>query len=128
MNDGIPSPFFGVDAMTSKGFAQLALRFNCVILPAWVERLGGAHFRLNVDPPLALPDTGADRNLMPFSASLARISADSSREIEVLSTTILGLLPFESTPASPKVSSAAITRSASSGATVSSPPVAWAAR
>jgi KDO2-lipid IV(A) lauroyltransferase len=58
MNDGIPVPFFGRPAMTAPALAVLALRFDCVVLPARVERLGGAHFRLTVFPPLALPRSG----------------------------------------------------------------------
>jgi KDO2-lipid IV(A) lauroyltransferase len=55
MNDGIPVPFFGRTAMTSSALASLALRFDCEVLPARVERLGGARFRLTVFPPLPLP-------------------------------------------------------------------------
>jgi KDO2-lipid IV(A) lauroyltransferase len=58
MNDGIPVPFFGRMAMTSSALASLALRFDCDVLPARVERLGGAHFRLTVFPPLPLPRSG----------------------------------------------------------------------
>jgi Kdo2-lipid IVA lauroyltransferase/acyltransferase len=58
MNDGIPVPFFGRPAMTSSALAVLALRFDCDVLPARVERLGGAHFRLTVFPPLPLPRSG----------------------------------------------------------------------
>jgi Kdo2-lipid IVA lauroyltransferase/acyltransferase len=58
MNDGIPVPFFGRLAMTSSALASLALRFDCDVLPARVERLGGARFRLTVFPPLPLPRTG----------------------------------------------------------------------
>ena len=58
MNDGIPVPFFGRTAMTSSALASLALRFDCDVLPARVERLGGAHFRLTVFPPLPLPRSG----------------------------------------------------------------------
>ena len=58
MNDGIPVPFFGRPAMTSSALASLALRFDCDVLPARVERLGGAHFRLTVFPPLPLPRSG----------------------------------------------------------------------
>jgi Kdo2-lipid IVA lauroyltransferase/acyltransferase len=58
MNDGIPVPFFGRPAMTAPALAALALRFDCDVLPARVERLGGAHFRLTVSPPLPLPRTG----------------------------------------------------------------------
>jgi len=58
MNDGIPVPFFGRPAMTAPALAALALRFDCDVLPARVERLGGAHFRLTVFPPLPLPRSG----------------------------------------------------------------------
>jgi KDO2-lipid IV(A) lauroyltransferase len=58
MNDGIPVPFFGRPAMTASALAALALRFDCDMLPARVERLGGARFRLTVFPPLPLPRSG----------------------------------------------------------------------
>jgi len=58
MNDGIPVPFFGRPAMTAPALAALALRYDCDVLPARVERLGGAHFRFTVFPPLPLPRTG----------------------------------------------------------------------
>ena len=57
MNDGIPVPFFGRPAMTAPVLAALALRFDCDVLPARVERLDGAHFRLTVFPALLLPRT-----------------------------------------------------------------------
>jgi Kdo2-lipid IVA lauroyltransferase/acyltransferase len=58
MNDGIPVPFFGRPAMTSSALAALALRFDCDVFPARVERLGGARFRLTIFPPLPLPRSG----------------------------------------------------------------------
>jgi Kdo2-lipid IVA lauroyltransferase/acyltransferase len=58
LNDGIAVPFFARDAMTAPALAMLALRFDCDVLPARVERLGGAHFRLTVHPALPLPKTG----------------------------------------------------------------------
>ena len=58
MNDGIQVPFFGRPAMTASALAALALRFDCDVLPARVERLDGARFRLTVFPPLPLPRTG----------------------------------------------------------------------
>jgi Kdo2-lipid IVA lauroyltransferase/acyltransferase len=58
MNDGIPVPFFGRDAMTAPAVAQLALRFDAVIIPARVERTKGANFRLTVFPPVEQPRTG----------------------------------------------------------------------
>jgi Kdo2-lipid IVA lauroyltransferase/acyltransferase len=58
LNEGIPVPFFGRPAMTATALALLALHFDCDVLPARVERLGGARFRLTVFPPLPLPRTG----------------------------------------------------------------------
>jgi KDO2-lipid IV(A) lauroyltransferase len=58
MNDGITVPFMGRDAMTAPALAQLALKFDCVVLPAWVERKGGAYYRLIIEPPLDLPRSG----------------------------------------------------------------------
>lgn len=58
MNDGIAVPFMGRLAMTPAAPAQLALRFRCPLIPGHVERLGPARFRLVVEPPLPLPDSG----------------------------------------------------------------------
>jgi Kdo2-lipid IVA lauroyltransferase/acyltransferase len=58
LNDGIPVPFFGRPAMTAPALALLALHFDCAVLPARVERLHGAHFRLTIHPPLRLPKSG----------------------------------------------------------------------
>jgi KDO2-lipid IV(A) lauroyltransferase len=58
LNDGIAVPFFGRPAMTAPALALLALRFDCTVLPARVERLRGAHFRLTLYPPLELPRSG----------------------------------------------------------------------
>ncbi len=58
MNDGIPVPFFGRDAMTAPAVAQLALRFDCAIMPARVERLKGARFRIVMSPPIEIIRTG----------------------------------------------------------------------
>jgi KDO2-lipid IV(A) lauroyltransferase len=58
LNDGIPVPFFGRPAMTTSALASLALRFDCDVLPARVERVNGAHFRLTIFPALPLPRSG----------------------------------------------------------------------
>jgi KDO2-lipid IV(A) lauroyltransferase len=73
MNDGIPVPFFGRPAMTAPALAALALRFDCDVLPARVERLGGAHFRLTVFPPLPLPRSGDSH--ADAAALMARVNA-----------------------------------------------------
>jgi KDO2-lipid IV(A) lauroyltransferase len=58
MNDGIPVPIFGRDAMTAPAIAQFAVRLGCVLVPVRTERLRGARFRITVYPPLTLPATG----------------------------------------------------------------------
>ncbi len=73
MNDGIAVPFMGRDAMTAPALAQLALKFDCVVLPAWVERTGGAHYRLTIEPPMALERSG-DRHA-DIKAMMTRVNA-----------------------------------------------------
>jgi KDO2-lipid IV(A) lauroyltransferase len=58
MNDGIPVPFFGRDAMTAPALAQFALRFDCPVVPSRVERLQGGRFRVTHHTPLKLPSSG----------------------------------------------------------------------
>lgn len=58
MNDGIAVPFFGRPAMTAPAVAQLALRFKCPIVPARIERLGPARFRVVVDEPFMVEEKG----------------------------------------------------------------------
>jgi KDO2-lipid IV(A) lauroyltransferase len=73
MNDGIPAPFFGRDAMTAPALAQFGLKFGCPVVPARVERLGGARFRVTAFPPLELVRTG-DRHA-DIAANTARVNA-----------------------------------------------------
>ncbi len=61
MNDGIAARFFGRTAMTAPALASLALRYRCRVIPAYVQRLGPARFRVVVEPPLRLPDSGDAR-------------------------------------------------------------------
>ena len=61
MNRGAPVPLFGRDAMTAMAAAEMALRYRVPLIPARIERLGPARFRLTVLPPMALPDTGDAR-------------------------------------------------------------------
>jgi KDO2-lipid IV(A) lauroyltransferase len=51
-DDGVPVPFFGYDKLTTLAPARLALRFGCDLIPARVERLGDARFRLTVYEPI----------------------------------------------------------------------------
>ena len=58
MNDGISAPFFGHPAMTASAAAAFALRFGCPLVPGHIERIGPLRFRMIVEPPLPLPDSG----------------------------------------------------------------------
>ena len=58
MNDGISVPFFGIEAMTAPAIAQLALRFDCPVVPVRVKRLNGAYFQVIVKPPLSFSPSG----------------------------------------------------------------------
>jgi KDO2-lipid IV(A) lauroyltransferase len=52
MNDGIETTFFGLRAMSTAAPAGLAVRYNDPIVPAWIERLDGANFRITVYNPI----------------------------------------------------------------------------
>lgn len=61
MNDGIPVPFFGRDAMTAPAAAQLGIRFKLPMSLVRAERLGGTRFRVTFYPPMEYP-TSSNRN------------------------------------------------------------------
>lgn len=54
MNDGIPIPFFGRDAMTASAMADIALKMGCPLVGARVIRTKGAHFVVEILPPLSI--------------------------------------------------------------------------
>jgi KDO2-lipid IV(A) lauroyltransferase len=58
MNDGIAVPFLGRPAMTAPAVARFALKYRCPVIPARVQRVKGAHFRMTFYPPLDLPNSG----------------------------------------------------------------------
>lgn len=58
MNSGIPVPFFGHDAMTGTAAAEMALKFDLMLVPARVIRTTGAHFILKVLKPYIPAKTG----------------------------------------------------------------------
>jgi len=58
LNQGIPVPLFGIEAMTAPAPAQLALRFGCPLIPVRIERTGPARFRMIADPPIEVPAHG----------------------------------------------------------------------
>lgn len=60
MNDGVPVPFFGVEAMTAPAVAQFAMRFGIPLVAAQVVRTGGANFKVIVEPPIDVTAMGSD--------------------------------------------------------------------
>jgi KDO2-lipid IV(A) lauroyltransferase len=73
MNDGIPVPFFGRDAMTAPALAQFALKYDCPVVPARVERVRGPRFRITVFPPMDMIRTGDAR--ADVLANMTRVNA-----------------------------------------------------
>jgi KDO2-lipid IV(A) lauroyltransferase len=60
-NDGIPVPFFGRDAMTAPAIANLALKYDCELIPLQVRRTGGAKFKVKVYEPFKFDNTGDEQ-------------------------------------------------------------------
>jgi Kdo2-lipid IVA lauroyltransferase/acyltransferase len=58
LREGIPVPFFGRPAMTPQALANLAIKFDCPIIPIRVERLKGVRCRVTYYPPLEIPQDG----------------------------------------------------------------------
>ncbi len=58
LREGILVPFFGRPAKTPQAIANLALKFDCPIIPVRVERLHDIHCRVTYYPPLVLPQEG----------------------------------------------------------------------
>jgi KDO2-lipid IV(A) lauroyltransferase len=57
VDSGEPVPFFGADMLTSVTPAQLALRFDCDLIPVQVQRLDGTRFRVTFHSPVRADDT-----------------------------------------------------------------------
>ena len=76
MNDGIAVPLFGIEAMTAPALAQMGARFKCPIVGTRIIRTKGAHFKIEIYPPVTVPDTG-DRN-----ADVAQFMTDVNARIE----------------------------------------------
>ncbi|MDX5365363.1 MAG: lauroyl acyltransferase [Alphaproteobacteria bacterium] len=70
LNDGIETTFFGLRAMTTGAPAGLATRYDDPIIPVFIERLEGAHFRVTVYDPIV-----AQRDADP-AAEVLRITQE----------------------------------------------------
>jgi len=61
LSEGIPVPFFGLEALTTPVVAAFAQRMDCAVYPSRVERLAGGRLRVTVYPPMQLPPATDDR-------------------------------------------------------------------
>lgn len=55
---GIPSPFFGKEAMTAPAAARLALKYGAPVIPIEIERLNGARFRVTAHEAIPFAPSG----------------------------------------------------------------------
>jgi KDO2-lipid IV(A) lauroyltransferase len=59
VDEGHPIPFFGRDKLSTLIPARLALKFDCALVPAQVERLEDARYRVTFHPPVRPGNPGA---------------------------------------------------------------------
>jgi KDO2-lipid IV(A) lauroyltransferase len=70
-NEGVAAPFFGRDAMTTPAPAMLALKLNVPVVFASNKRLGGAHFRVTLHPPLEFtPSSDVHADIQAMTAAI----------------------------------------------------------
>ena len=51
-NEGVAVNFFHAPAMVSTAYIQLAQKFDCPLIPAQIERVKGATFKVTIHPPM----------------------------------------------------------------------------
>tara|TARA_B100001123_G_scaffold11418_1_gene13568 strand:- start:317 stop:1177 length:861 start_codon:yes stop_codon:yes gene_type:complete len=56
VSEGIKSDFFGQPALTTTIPAQLVKKFNCRIVPIYIERTNGIYFKMSVNKPISYSD------------------------------------------------------------------------
>ena len=62
-NEGVPADFFGRPAMTSPVFVKLAQKFNCPLIPIYIERLPHTRFRVMFMEPLDIKEKTVDESI-----------------------------------------------------------------
>jgi len=74
MNDGIAVPFFGRMAMTAPAAVRFALRFDCPIIPTYVQRFKGANFRLiMLEPMRIVPSANSHQDCLETMTQLNQL-------------------------------------------------------
>ena len=81
VDGGAPIPFFGHDMLTSITPAQLAVRFDCELVPVQIQRIEDARFRAIFHAPVRAPaDLPDDRKILEMTARVNRLFEDWIRE------------------------------------------------
>ena len=70
LREGMPVPFFGHPAQTSISHIKLAIRKKVPLIYMHTERLGGCHFRVTISPPLALPESDGDGDIVAVATQI----------------------------------------------------------
>jgi len=82
LDNGIPVPLFGRDAMTAPALASFALKFRCPVFPIHVVREGPARLHMIVEPAMTLPDSGnKEADILALTTEANRILERWIREI-----------------------------------------------
>ena len=72
VSEGIKCNFFGEPAFTTTIRAQLVKKFNCKIVPVYIERIRGSFFKLKVNTPI----------FFEKNSSLEKITLDLNKHLE----------------------------------------------
>lgn len=81
MNDGIPVPFFGVDAMTAPAIATLAQKYDVPVIPACIVREKGPFLTYRSFPPITITPSGdAEQDTLAFMTEINRYLEDWIRQ------------------------------------------------
>lgn len=82
MNDGIEAPFFDRPSMTAGAAAQLSEKYDCPIVPMHIRRLKGAHFRVEIYPPMVVAPTGSKAgDILAITTAYNQFLEDRIREV-----------------------------------------------
>ncbi|MDC0215797.1 lysophospholipid acyltransferase family protein [Candidatus Pelagibacter sp.] len=66
VSEGIKSKFFGVDAYTTTIPAQFVKKFNCQVVPVYIERLNGVNFKMKFSKPLKFDNSSSIKEITKY--------------------------------------------------------------
>lgn len=78
---GIWAPFFGVDVLTHKTLAHIALRTGAPVHPVFNHRMADGRYRIHIGPEIPQPSTGSlEEKVAAMTATFNRILEDQIRK------------------------------------------------